>query len=67
MAKVNIRIKFSADIAIEADSLAEAKRKWEEMPLWSEEALNSGVDFCEELLIEDAETYKDLSHDWYKT
>ena len=64
---VRVRIKFSADIAIKAENLAEAKRKWENMPLWSEEALNSGADFCEELLIEDAETYDDLQQKWHNS
>lgn len=61
---VKVRIKFSADIVIEGETLSDVKENWERMPLWSKEALDSGVDFCEELLIEDAETYEDIENEW---
>lgn len=60
-----VRIKFSADIYIEADSVQSAKSKWENMPLWSEQAKESNVEFSEVLLIEDAETYEDLKNEFY--
>lgn len=59
-----IRIKFSADLIIEAESIAEAREKWEGMNLFSQEANDCGVEFSETLLIEDAETYKDISDEW---
>jgi len=62
MAKV--RIKFSADLIVEADTLQEARNKWENMPLWSEDAKECGVEYSETLLIEDAETYDDLTNQW---
>ena len=62
MAKV--RIKFSADLIVEADTLQEARNKWENMPLWSEDAKECGVEYSEPLLIEDAETYDDLTNQW---
>jgi len=50
---------------VEAESVQAAKEKWESMPLWSEEAKECGVEYSETLLIEDAETYDDLTHEWY--
>ena len=62
---MEIRIKFSADLIIKADTIEDARNKWEGMPLWSEEAKNCGVEFSEVLLIEDAETYEDLMSSFY--
>lgn len=62
---VKVRIKFSADLVIEADDLQAAKNKWETTPLFSEEAKKCGVEFSETLLIEDADTYKDLYEQFY--
>ena len=64
MAK-SVRIKFSADIYIEGDSVEEIRSKWESMPLWSEQAKQNNVEFSEVLLIEDAETYEDLKGEFY--
>lgn len=61
---VKVRIKFSADLVVEAETLAEAKEKWEFMPLFTDEAKECGVDFGETLLIEDAETYEDIENEW---
>lgn len=58
---VRVRVKFSADLVIEAKTLEEAKSKWMNMPLWSEEAKACDVAFCEEMLVEDAETYDDVN------
>ena len=59
-----VRIKFSADLIVEADTLQEARNKWENMPLWSEDAKKCDVEYSETLLIEDAETYDDLTNHW---
>ena len=59
-----VRIKFSADLIVEADTLQEARNKWENMPLWSEDAKKCDVEYSETLLIEDAETYDDLTNQW---
>lgn len=61
---VAIRIKFSADLTIEANNLKEAKEKWQNLPLFTQEAMNSGAQIQEILLIEDAENYDDLSHEF---
>ena len=62
---MQVRIKFSADVVITACDVQEARRKWESMPLWSEEMKNAGAEFSEVLLIEDADTYEDLKSDFY--
>lgn len=62
---VKVRIKFDADIVIEAENLSDARCKWESMQLFSKEAKDSGVEFGETLLIENAENYDDLSKEWY--
>jgi hypothetical protein len=62
---MKIRIKFSADLIIEADNMAEVRNKFEGMPLWSKEAQDAGVEYSETLLIEDANTYDDLWADYH--
>lgn len=61
---VKVRVKFSADLVIEAESIEEARKEWENLPLWSEDAEKRGVEFSETLLIEDADTYEDISDKW---
>lgn len=62
---VKVRVKFSADLVIEAESIEEARNEWESLPLWSEDAKKCGVEFSETLLIEDADTYEDISDKWW--
>jgi rubrerythrin len=63
---MEVRIKFSADVYIKGDNMAEIREKFENMPLFSAEALEEGsAEYCETLLIEDADTYDDLSHEYY--
>lgn len=57
---VSVRIKFSADLVIEGETMREVKDKWVNMPLFSEEAKACNAEFCEGLLIEDSETYEDV-------
>ena len=60
---VRVRIKFSADLVVEAETLEQAQEKWFAMPLFSEEAKDCGVEYSETLLVEDAETYEDINWD----
>lgn len=60
---VRVRVKFSADLVVEAETLEQAQEKWLSMPLFSEEAKDCGVEYSETLLVEDAETYEDIN--WY--
>lgn len=62
---MEVRFKFSADLVISGDSIAEIKEKWETMPLFSQDAEKCGVEYCETALIEDAETYEDLMNLFY--
>lgn len=57
---MEVRIKFSADLIIEGSNLDEIRSKWESLPLFSQEAKECGVEYCETLLTEDAETYEDI-------
>jgi hypothetical protein len=61
---MEVRIKFSADIYIEGESMQDVREKFESMELWSQEAKDCHVEFSEIQLIEDADTYKDLRHDY---
>lgn len=61
---MKVRIKFSADIVIEADTMKEIREKWNVLPLFSGEALEEGIEFCETLLIEDAELYVDVTNEF---
>ena len=56
-----VRIKFSADLIIEGKNMEEVREKWENMPLFSKEAEECCVEYSETLLIEDADTYQDLT------
>lgn len=56
-----IRIKFSADLVVEGETIEQAQEKWLTMPLFSEEANDCGVEYSETLLVEDAETYEDIN------
>jgi hypothetical protein len=59
--------KFSADVYISGKDMAEIKQKFEEMPLFSADALEDGsAEFSELLLVEDAETYDDLMDEYNK-
>lgn len=62
---MEVRFKFSADLVISGDSIAEIKEKWESMPLFSQDAEKCGVEYCATELIEDAETYEDLVDSFY--
>ena len=61
---MEVRIKFDADIVITGDTMEQVRSKFENMPLWSEEAKACGVEFSEIQLIEDADTYKDLADEY---
>jgi hypothetical protein len=61
---MEVRIKFSADIYIEGETMQEVRSKFESMPLFSVDALDKGVEFSEIELVEDAETYNDVRHDY---
>ena len=62
---MEVRIKFSADLIIEGETIQEVRSKWENMPLFSEEAKAAKAEFSEILLIEDAATYEDLWSEFY--
>jgi hypothetical protein len=58
---VRVRVKFSADLIVEGETIEQAQEKWLTMPLFSEEAKDCGVEYSETLLVEDAETYEDIN------
>jgi hypothetical protein len=57
---MRVRIKFDADIVIEGNDMTEVRENWEQLPLFTQNAIDCGVEFGEILLIENADTYKDL-------
>jgi hypothetical protein len=61
---VRVRVKFSADLVVEAETLEQAHEKWITMPLFSKEAEDCGVEYNETLLVENAGTYEEI--DWYE-
>ena len=62
-----VRVRFAAEVYINADSVKEAKNKWEDLPLFSADALEDySAEFVELEAIEDGETYKDLEDEWYE-
>ena len=62
---MKVELKFDAYIYLEGENMAEIREKFENMPLFSADALEEGhAEFCELLLVEDAETYKDLMDEY---
>jgi hypothetical protein len=61
---MEVRIKFDADIVITGDTMQEVREKFEGMELWSQDAKDCNVEFSEIQLVEDAETYNDLQHEY---
>ena len=62
---MEVRIKFSAEVYIKGEDMSEIKSKFEMLPLFSADALeDNGAEFGEILLVEDAETYKDLRKEY---
>ena len=58
---MEVAFKFDAYIYLEGENMAEIREKFESMPLFSVDALEEGhAEFCELLLVEDAETNEDL-------
>lgn len=63
---MEVRIKFSADVYIQGETLDEIRDKWTSMNLWSDEAVENGVSFDDHLLIENAETYEDVEYEFWQ-
>lgn len=60
-----VRIKFSASFYISGKSMKEIREKWENCPLFSADALQDfSPEFDERLLVEDANTYEDVSKEF---
>lgn len=58
---MKVSFKFDAYIYLEGENMAEIREKFEGIPLFSADALEEGhAEFCDLLLVEDAETNEDL-------
>lgn len=57
-----VRITFRSEVYIEGDSLDEIREKWEELPIFSVDALEyNDADVIELVSAEDANTFDDLT------
>ena len=61
---MKVRFKFDADLVIAGTNMEEVKEIWFNLPLFSKEAMECSAEFCEILLVEDAETYDDLMDEY---
>lgn len=61
---MKVRISFRSEIVVEGDTIEQVREKWEMMPLYSDEAHHHGIEFVEIDSVEDANTYKDLRHEF---
>ncbi len=61
---MKVRIAFRSDIVIEGETMEQIREKWGDMPLYSEEARKSGVEFIEIDAVEEAETNHNLRHEF---
>jgi hypothetical protein len=62
-----VRIKFSASVYIKGKTMREIREKWENCTLLPTDETEDGdvfYEFDERLLVEDAETYEDLSKEF---
>ena len=65
--KVSVRIRFAAEIYIDADSYKEARAEWGSLPLFSKEAKEHYADMIEVEAIEDEKTSNDVSREFYES
>ena len=64
MAK-EVRITFRSEVYIKGETIEEIRDKWDELGLFSADALeNHYAEFVELVSVEDAETYEDLSKEF---
>lgn len=64
---MEIRITFRSEVYIQAESLQEAKTIYEEMPIFSADALEEHhAEVVELVSVEDANTYHDYMSEWNK-
>ena len=61
---MEVRFKLSFDVYVEGKDMKEIREKFERMPLFTVEALDSGAEFSELLLVENVETYEDLMKEY---
>ena len=61
---MEVRFKLSFDVYVEGKDMKEIREKFDGMPLFTVEALDSGAEISELLLVENAETYEDLMKEY---
>lgn len=61
---MEVRFKLSFDVYVEGKDMKEIREKFDCMPMFTVEALDSGAEFSELLLVENAETYEDLMKEY---
>ena len=64
---MEVGIRFSSEVYISGENLAEIKRKWEDLPLFSQDALDVNADYVELECVEDADDYTDLTSEFYRS
>ena len=60
------RIVFDAHIYIDGKDINEIREKFEDMPLFSIQALDCGIEFIDYLAIENADNNEDLTNEFFK-
>ena len=60
------RIVFDAHIYIDGKDINEIREKFEDMPLFSIQALDFGIEFIDYLAIENADNNEDLTNEFFK-
>lgn len=57
---MRVRITFRSEVYLEGDNLEEIRKEWENLDLYSEDALKHGADFVELVSADDDDTGDDL-------
>ena len=58
------RICFRSEIYVEGETMDEIRSKWYNVDLFAGEAANMGASFLDVEVVEDGETYDDLTSDF---
>jgi hypothetical protein len=63
---MEVRITFRSEVYLQGKDMKEIREKWEELPLYSSDAILKGsAEFVELTSVEDAEDYKDLAIEFF--
>lgn len=62
---MQVRVTFTTEVFVEGDTMEEIKEKFEDLPIYSADALEEhGAEFIDVVSVEDEETNEDLLNEF---